>query len=234
MSKLRNAFPAARSTAAATAPVPSCARSSQVITVNPASRSSSSSRAWYMPPRMPIRVDLSGVDEALCRPANRRAVRVPLAEVLIDRVCVCVEEDQSQRAVGFGCGPQLRKQDAVVATERDRCDACGVKRAQSLRHLLVGAVGEPGGPPARRRSRSRRRGRRSPPAGRGCNRGATLESPPGSPWVRSGLRPGKLAPVSKGRPTKATSTSSRCTVCGSLRKVEMPAKRGVCAGSAGP
>ena len=93
---------------------------------------------------------------------------------------------------------------------------------------------KPRRPLARRRSRSPRAARRRPRAVPGCSRDGSSATPRGSPWARSGRPCATATPVSKGRPTNATSTPSNCVTCGSRRNVEMPAKRGDCVGSSGP
>jgi len=83
MSNVRKALPAARSTAAATAPVPSCARSSQVITVKPRERRRPARRGRRAHRACPSSWS-AGIDQPLFRgPAHDRAVRELLTEVLV-------------------------------------------------------------------------------------------------------------------------------------------------------
>ncbi len=95
---------------------------------------------------MPAITDRAGVDQALLdRTAERGAVEVPLAVVLVPGVGVRVEQHQRHRAVDGVLGAELAEHDRVVAAEDERHDPGLEQGAKARVDLLGRAQGVAGG-----------------------------------------------------------------------------------------
>ena len=190
--------------------------------------------ALYSPPRMPGEDRPVGVDQALFeRAAERGAVEVALAVVVLPRVGVGVEQDDRERAVHRGVGAQLAEDDRVVAAEDDRRDAAWVIQARpsaicaAVRSALPGVMWR--SPPSTMLRRSKTS---TPSAGLyGRRRSTAPGSPPartarpaGCSWrCRTGRRSRRRRPR-RDRPGRAGSARTCARRCSAERATRPPGR----------